>query len=355
MKSLTDNKSVDFRIEKLNRDLAPELKKKIDNKTKPLGSLGRLEDIALQIGQIQNTLSPALYHPVIVLFAGDHGIAREGVSPYPQEVTHQMVYNFLNGGAAINVFAEAYQIDVKVVDAGVNHLFPTHPQLIDAKMRAGTKNFMQTAAMTSNECQMAMEMAASIVDECRKEKTNVIGFGEMGIGNTSSAALIMHLLTQIPLYDCVGSGTGLDDEGVEHKYQILKKALDNHQEDFDNPLKVLATFGGFEIAMIAGAILKAAELKMVILIDGFITTSALLVAFHLFPEVLDYCIFTHQSDEKGHRAMLEFMGVKPILHLDLRLGEGTGAALAYPVVTSAVNFLNKMASFDDAKVSKKQV
>lgn len=325
---------------------------KINNKTKPPGSLGILENIALQIGCIQDTLTPVLNNPTIVVFAGDHGIVREGVSPFPQEVTYQMVFNFLQGGAGINVFSRQNGIAIKIVDAGVNFNFDPHPDLIDAKIDHGTKSYLDEPAMTAIQCNNAIEKGAAIVQDIYASGCNVIGFGEMGIGNTSSAAIIMSLLCNLPLEMCIGRGTGLDDAGLERKKVILQQAIANHSFD-KTPLNVLTVFGGFEIAMICGAMLKAAELKMTILVDGFITTAALLVAKGMNEQVPDYCIYSHQSHEQGHTLMLKYLKASPILHLGMRLGEGTGAAVAYPIIQSAVNFLNQMASFESAGVSNK--
>lgn len=342
-----------FNITPLNSSLEPALTEKINLKTKPLGALGKLEKLALQIGKIQNTLSPVLTKPTIVVFAGDHGIAREGVSPFPQEVTWQMVYNFLQGGAGINVFARQHQIVIKVVDAGVNYTFAPHPDLIDLKVAPGTQSYLHSPAMSAAECDTAISRAAVLVEQLHKEGCNVIGFGEMGIGNTSSAAMLMSLLCNLPLEQCIGRGTGLDDKGLEKKKAILSEAMRTQAPADKSPLEILRTFGGFEVAMICGAMLKAAELKMVLLVDGFITTAALLVASALHPAILDYCVFAHQSNEQGHQQLLAYLKADPLLHLGMRLGEGTGAAVAYPVVQSAVAFLNEMASFASAGVSNK--
>lgn len=333
--------------------LIDDLQHKIDNKTKPLGSLGKLEDIALQIGQIQNTSSPELKNPTIIVFAADHGLADAGVSPFPKEVTHQMVLNFLNEGAAINVLSKQNGINLKVVDAGVDADFENNPNLIHAKIAKGTKNILETPAMTIEECKKAIETGKEIVQNQFNKSCNVIGFGEMGIGNTSSASLLMSKITAIPIEDCVGKGTGHNDEGLKRKKEILKQAFEKHQLD-SNPIEILATFGGFEIAMMTGAYLKASELNMTILVDGFIVTSALLVAYKINPLVLENCIFTHTSNEQGHENMLNYLNAKPILNLEMRLGEGTGVAVAYPIIKSAVNILNQMASFENAGVSNKE-
>ena len=325
---------------------------KINNKTKPMGALGRLEELALKIGLIQNSLSPRLTRPVMLVFAGDHGIVEAGVSPYPQAVTQQMVLNFLAGGAGINVFAKQNNMAVRVIDAGVNNVFDPHPILIDAKIGMGTRNFLETPAMTDAQCEQALTRGAELAHAEIAAGSNVLGFGEMGIGNTSSAAALMCALCRLPPQDCVGRGTGLDDDGLARKVAIIEQALRQHRLDGKDPLQVLATFGGFEIAMMAGAMLAAAERKALLLIDGFIATAALLVASRIAPAVLDYCIFAHCSDESGHALLLEELGAEPLLNLGLRLGEGTGAALVYPLIQAAVNFLTDMASFESANVSR---
>lgn len=321
----------------------------INNKTKPLGSLGRLEQLALQIGLIQQTTTPVLLDPSIIVFAADHGVVAEGISAFPQDVTWQMVENFLSGGAAINVFARQNNIALQIVDAGVNHEFGEKSGLIHRKVASGTRNFAQQPAMTPEQCQLAIQNGRALVAAL---PGNVLGFGEMGIGNTTAAAALMHKLTALPVADCVGAGTGLSADGVRHKQQVIEAAVALHAS-VSAPLDVLACFGGFEIATMAGAMLEAAARRKVLLIDGFIVSSALLVAARLQPDILDYCVFSHQSDESGHARLLQALKVNPVLKLDLRLGEGTGAALVYPMVQAAVNFLNQMATFGSAQVSEK--
>jgi nicotinate-nucleotide--dimethylbenzimidazole phosphoribosyltransferase len=342
--------AIDISINPLPDDIKRQLQSKVDGKTKPLGALGRLERLALQVGQIQGTLSPKLVKPVMLVFAGDHGVATAGVSPFPQEVTRQMVLNFLGGGAAINVFARQNGIAVRVVDAGVNYDFGDVEGLIDAKIGLGTRNFLEGAAMTREECEAAISRGAVLAAQEIAQGTNVLGFGEMGIGNTSSAAIITSKICGLPLAQCVGRGTGLDDDGLQKKQSILAEAVARHGAASD-PLDVLAAFGGFEIAMMAGAMLGAAQRGALLLTDGYIATSALLVAASLQPAIKDYCVFAHESGEPGHARQLAWLGVEPLLSLDMRLGEGTGAALAYPLVQAAVNFLNEMASFESAGVS----
>jgi len=336
-------------VSPVSHDLDMALLEKIDGKTKPLGSLGKLEDLALRLGRMQESLNVQLNHPHILVFAGDHGIAVEGVSPYPQEVTRQMIYNYLQGGAAINVFTAEHDIKLLVVDAGVNHHFGDCPGLMNRKIAMGTANFLYQSAMTPDQCKTAMNHGAELVSEIHGQGCNIVGFGEMGISNTSSAALLMHHFCQAPMEDCVGRGTGLDDHGLNRKTEILIRAAS--RASVTEPMDVLCQFGGFELAMMCGAILEAAHRKMAIIIDGFIVTATLLAAVRLEPHVKDYCIFSHESDEQGHRRMLAHLGVQPLLRMGLRLGEGTGAALAFPLIKSAVAFLNHMASFQSAGVS----
>jgi nicotinate-nucleotide--dimethylbenzimidazole phosphoribosyltransferase len=342
---------LNFVIPPLASTLNAALQSKIDQKTKPRGSLGQLETLALQIGRIQNSLTPSLNKPSVLIFAGDHGIVEAGVSAYPQTVTRQMIANFLAGGAAISVFARQHNIDLLIVDAGVNADLTSHPKLIDAKIGKGTQNFLTLPAMTAEECAKALQAGADHVLRQHQNGCNCIGFGEMGIGNSSSAALLMHRLTGLSLVRCVGRGTGLNDAQLQHKVIVLQRSLNLHRAVTET-LDVLATFGGFEIAMMVGAYLKAAELGMLILVDGFIAGTALLVAQKLHPHVLDYCIFSHVSSEQGHQALLHQFNAKPLLNLELRLGEGSGIALAYPLVQSAVVFLNEMATFAEAGVDR---
>ncbi|GAB7563864.1 nicotinate-nucleotide--dimethylbenzimidazole phosphoribosyltransferase [Methylobacillus methanolivorans] len=341
-----------FVIPPLDQSLAVALQAKIDNKTKPIGALGKLEHVALQLGLIQQSLTPVLQRPAMLVFAGDHGVVEEGVSPYPQEVTRQMVMNFLAGGAGINVFTQQNGMRIRIVDAGVCHEFSAHPELIRAKVSMGTNNFLKMAAMSSSMCAQALIKGYKLAQSEADAGTNIMGFGEMGIGNTTSASALVAVLCNLPVEQCVGRGTGLDDAGVAHKAEVISQAIARHKVDSSDPLAVLRTFGGFEIAMMVGAMLGAAERRVALLIDGFIATAALLVASRIAPAILEYCIFAHCSDEAGHQLVLEQLQAKPLLNLGLRLGEGTGAALAYPLVQAAVNFLNQMASFDSANISR---
>ena len=347
--------TLSFNIVAPDQALAAALQQKIDQKTKPLGALGQLEIIAKKIGLIQQRLDPEFGQPHLLVFAGDHGAAKAGVSAYPQDVTWQMVENFLAGGAAINVFARQNDLHLAIIDAGVAHDFGKRPGLINAKVASGTANYIEEPAMTAEQCATAIARGAELSRNLFANGCNVVGFGEMGIGNTAAASLITHCLTGTALADCVGRGTGLDDAGLARKQALLEKALTRYRATggSNQPLQVLAEFGGFEIAMMVGAMLGAAEAKMTLLIDGFIVGSAALTAARLFPALTEYCIFCHRSAEAGHRAQLAALEAEPLLDLGLRLGEGTGAALAYPLVEAAASFLKEMASFESAGVSEK--
>lgn len=328
--------------------LSARLRHLIDHKTKPLGSLGRIESLAHQIGLVLRSERPRLRDPQVVLFAGDHGVAARGVSAFPPEVTWQMVENFLCGGAAISVLARQHGLALTVVDAGVARDIAPRPMLQVRKLAPGTADCTLGPAMSASQCEQALWHGAEVV---RGLPGNAIAFGEMGIGNTSSAALIMARLMGLPLSACVGRGTGLDEPALQRKVELLQEALLANAEA-TSPLAVLQAFGGFEVAMMCGAMLEAAAQDRVIVVDGFIATSALLVAHALQPRVLQRCVFAHQSDESGHARMLAHLGAEPLLKLDLRLGEGSGAALAWPLLVSACQVLCEMASFESAGVSQ---
>lgn len=331
-----------------------EILHKINTKTKPLGALGLLEKLALQICLVQDTLRPTLINPTVFVFAADHGIALEGVSAYPQDVTWQMVLNFLHEGAAINVFAKQNNITVKVIDAGVNKDFDANSFLIDAKVAKGTKSFLREKAMTKEELTKAMLNGKKIIQNFKETNpSNIVGFGEMGIGNTSSASLLMHYFTSIPLEQCIGKGTGINEEQFQHKQKILHQALQFHALTTNDPLEILQTFGGFEIASITAAMLACYEHNVLILVDGFIASTAFLAAYKINPQIIDNTIFCHQSDESGHALLINYLKVEPLLKLNMRLGEGSGCAVAYPIIKSAVAFINEMASFESASVSNK--
>ena len=330
---------------------AHALQHKIDQKTKPTGSLGVLEVLAKQIGMVFQTLEPKIIKPNLVVFAADHGIANHGVSAYPQDVTRQMVLNFLEGGAAINVFCKQNGIKLSIVDAGVNYDFPTNANLISAKIAKGTQSFLHGAAMSQTELQLCFNKGKKIVAALAKKGSNCIGFGEMGIGNTSTASVLMSVITGLSITDCVGRGTGVGDKKLIKKKEILRKAIENYSGEPDLNSK-LAYFGGFEILQMAAGMLTAYQSNMLILVDGFICSVAYLIAFKINPAVKKNTIFCHCSAEQAHRKLLDYLEVQPILQLDLRLGEGTGCAIAFPIIQSAVIFLNKMASFESAGVDQ---
>lgn len=342
-----------------------QIQAKIDNLNKPKGSLGRLETLALQICQVQQTLSPRLTHPCHILFGSDHGIEREGVSFSPREVTWQQMINYTRGGGGVNMFCRQHGFKLRLVDVGVDYDFPsslltdgnedTDGRIIARKVAYGTQNFLHEPAMSEEQWKRALAVGAEQVDVCHAEGCNIVSFGEMGIGNTSPSSVLMHLLLHIPLETCVGAGSGLDANGIRHKYEVLSKAVENyHQRPTQLPEGVRegSAFCGFEMAAAVGAMLRAAELDMLILVDGFIMTACLLVARAIRPEVMRSAIFGHQGDEGGHRMMLEAIGAEPLLHLGLRLGEGTGALCAYPIVQSAVNMVNEMDNFQHAGITK---
>ena len=333
-------------------ELEAALQNKIDNKTKPTGALGILEVLAKQIGLVFKTLEPKLIQPNIIVFAADHGIANHGVSAYPQDVTRQMVTNFLEGGAAINVFCRQNDIALSIVDSGVNYDFSPNSNLISAKIDRGTKSFLNGPAMSKEQLQLCFDKGIEIVSGIAKKGSNCIGFGEMGIGNTSTASVLMSVITGIPIEECVGKGTGVNDEKLRFKNEILKKAINAYTGTNELEDK-MAYFGGFEILQMAGGMLEAYKNNMLILVDGFICSVAFLIAYEKNPSIIKNAIFSHQSAEQAHIKVLNYLKVKAILQLDLRLGEGTGCAIAFPIVKSAVAFLNEMASFESAGVSNK--
>ncbi len=338
----------------IKADLHHRLQQKIDGKTKPPGALGMLEKIALQAGLVFNTLTPEIRDPQIVVFAADHGIAAEGVSAYPAEVTPQMVLNFVRGGAAINVFCRQHGIGLTVVDAGVDFDFDPALPIVPHKIAKGTRSFLHGPAMEPAQVQECLRQGRSIVQDLSGRGCNTIGFGEMGIGNTSTAAVLMSQLCDIPVEDCVGRGTGVTDHQLLHKQQVLRRSIENYSGG-SGPEELMAYFGGFEIVQMAGAMLEATENRMLILIDGFIASVAYLCAFKLDPAVRQNAVFCHQSEEQGHRQLLSFLGAQPLLQLGMRLGEGTGCAVALPLLKSALAFLEEMASFESAGVSNKEI
>lgn len=406
---------MDFKIDAPNREFSQKLIDKINGLTKPKGSLGRLEEIALRVGLIQQSLEPKLENPHNILFAADHGIEREGVSTSPREVTWQQIFNFLKGGAGINFLCRQHGFTLRVVDGGVDYIFPKELEIVDRKIAMGTKNYLYEPAMSAEQLFKALEIGAEQVREVNSNGCNVVSFGEMGIANTSASSMYMHYFTGISLSDCVGAGAGLDNKGIAHKLDVLERAKVCYEEKFKgfllaemsgcsaesacaelasvdsaraevsansisllekygivgeqvneqtnaqtnehanevlNALEVIAYFGGIEMVMAIGGMIQAAQLNMVILVDGFIMTNCILAASKLSPNVLEYAIFGHLGDEVGHKRVLDAMGVKPLLNLGLRLGEGSGAICAYPIVDSAVRMINEMETFSSAAITK---
>ncbi|MBN2905095.1 MAG: nicotinate-nucleotide--dimethylbenzimidazole phosphoribosyltransferase [Rhodobacteraceae bacterium] len=329
----------------LGTTFAADLQRKIDMKTKPLGALGRIEELAAQIATLQGTLSPRMASCQVTIFAADHGIAAEGVSAFPQEVTRQMVLNFLGGGAAANVFAASVGADLRVVDAGVAGDPFGMPGLIERRIGAGTASFLTGPAMTADQCAAALQAGRALGAD---GDWDAVAFGEMGIANTATAAALGHKLTGIGLDVLVGRGTGLDDAGVAHKRAVLERAAARTGDL--SPQAALAEYGGFEIAMMAGAMLGAAAARRVVIVDGFIATAAALAAVRMVPEARAAMVFAHRSQEQGHGALLDALDARALLDLGLRLGEGTGALLAWPLLKAAADMLNRMASFDEAGV-----
>ena len=330
--------------------MVPAVQQKIDNLNKPKGSLGRLEELAMQLCLVQQTLSPKLSHPCHLLLGGDHGIEREGVSVSPREVTWQQMVNFTHGGGGVNMFCRQHGFQLHIVDVGVDYDLSSVPGIIHQKIARGTRNFRYEAAMNDDEFNRTLEVGVSLVDDCYSEGCNVVSIGEMGIANTSPSSIWMHRFCHIPLQECIGAGAGLDNAGIRHKYEILSEADANCPAT--SIADVIRYFGGFEMVAAIGAMLRSAELHLIILIDGFIMTACALAATQLYPAAQDYMIFTHCGDESGHRRMLDSMGARALLNLGLRLGEGTGALCAFPIVDSACRMINEMNNFKDAEITK---
>ena len=372
----------EFNIIPVDRSLQGAIQEKIDNLNKPKGALGRLEELAMQVCLVQQTLEPSLAHPCHLLLGGDHGIEREGVSVSPREVTWQQMINFTRGGGGVNMFCRQHGFKLRIVDVGVDYDFCENqgdrsrdsldtsdhgpvPLILDRKIARGTKNFLYEPAMSEGDFDRAIQIGSDLVDDCVKEGCHVLCIGEMGIGNTSPSSIWMSLFGDIPLQDCIGAGAGLNNDGIRHKYEVLSKAMERFLENQEDrprdfgfqpnhgpvPL-ILRYFGGFEMIAAIGAMLRAAELHLIVLIDGFIMTACALGAIRLYPASQDYMIFTHCGDESGHQMMLDIVDAKPLLHLGLRLGEGTGALCAYPIVDSAIRMMNEMNTFDRAKITK---
>jgi nicotinate-nucleotide--dimethylbenzimidazole phosphoribosyltransferase len=360
-----------FKIERPDERLRPAIQDKIDNLNKPKGSLGVLEDLTMQACLIQQTLTPSLAHPCHLLLGGDHGIEREGVSVSPREVTWQQMINFTRGGGGVNMFCRQHGFKLRIVDVGVDYDLSQVPGIINRKIARGTKNFLYEPAMSEEEFDKAIEIGASLVDDCIADGCKVLCIGEMGIANTSPSSIWMSLFCDIPLDDCIGAGAGLDSPGIRHKREVLHKAVAQwnvlavaarpldacYQRDARNTSlytlhSSLPYFGGFEMVAAIGAMLRAAEQHLIILIDGFIMTACALAACRLYPAAQSYMVFGHCGDESGHRRMLDAMGAKPLLTLGMRLGEGTGALCAFPILDSAVRMINEMNNFDNGNITK---
>ena len=343
-----------FKIEKPNDGMRPAIQDKIDNLNKPKGSLGVLEELAMQVCLVQQTLTPSLAHPCHLLLGGDHGIEREGVSVSPREVTWQQMINFTKGGGGVNMFCRQHDFKLRIVDVGVDYDLSQVLGIINRKIARGTKNFLYEPAMSEEEFDKAIEIGASLVNECIADGCKVLCIGEMGIANTSPSSIWMSLFCDIPLDECIGAGAGLDTPGIRHKKEVLSLALSNSnlRPQTSDPRLPLRYFGGFEMITAVGAMLRAAEQHLIVLIDGFIMTACALAACRLYPDAQDYMIFGHSGDESGHRRMLDAMHAKPLLSLGLRLGEGTGALCAFPIVDSAVRMINEMNNFDNGNITK---
>jgi len=346
-------KEITQKITEINYRLMEETQKRLDNLTKPKGSLGRLEELAKQIVGITGKENPEFKNKVIFTLVADHGVTEEGVSAYPKEVTAQMVYNFLNGGAGINVLARHVGAKVIVADVGVAQDLKVMSGLVIKKINYGTKNMVEGPVMTKQEAVRAIETGVEIFEDEFKNGIDIIGIGDMGIGNTTAASAITACFTKSAVKDVTGRGTGLDDKGLANKIRVVKKALKVNKPNPSCPIDALSKVGGFEIGGLAGIIMAAAAKKIPVVVDGFISAAAALIAYHIEPKTKDYMIAAHVSVEKGHKFILKHIGLKPLLDLNLRLGEGTGAALAINIAEAAVKILTQMANFKSAAVSEK--
>jgi nicotinate-nucleotide--dimethylbenzimidazole phosphoribosyltransferase len=339
------------RIKPVNPELLAQAQERLDNKTKPPGSLGRLEEFARRVVAISGSFEPHMSRKVVYTFAGDHGIVEEGVSLYPREVTSQMVFNFLAGGAGVNVLARHVGAEVRVVDVGVDFDFENAPGMIHRKVARGTRNFTKEPAMTRDQCLAALQVGIELANACKAEGIGLVGTGEMGIGNTTPSSAIIAAISGLSVRELTHRGTGINDAALEKKIRVIEQGLALNRPDGADPLDVLTKVGGLEIAAIAGLVLGCAANSIPVVIDGFISTAGALIASELHPHVRDYIFAAHQSVEIGHRFMLEYIGARPILDLDFRLGEGTGAALAMGLIEAGVKVLKEMATFEQAGVS----
>ena len=344
-----------FNIHKPDDKMRQAIIDKIDNLNKPKGSLGRLEELALQICLIEQTLHPTLHNPCHILFGADHGIEREGVSVSPREITWQQMINFTRGGGGVNMFCRQHGFKLRIIDVGVDYDLAMYPDIINRKIANGTANFLYEPAMSIEQYQQALNVGAEMADACFNDGSDIICIGEMGIANTSPSSIWMSLFGNIPLEECVGAGAGLDNEGIRHKYEVLNKAIENFKSsglDCSNTENIIRYFGGFEMVAAIGAMLRAAECHLVIMVDGFIMTACALAVSRLYPDIVDYMIFGHSGDEGGHARMLGLLGAKPLLSLGLRLGEGTGALCSFAIIDSAVRMITEMNNFQNANITK---
>ena len=344
-----------FNIHKPDDKMRQAIIDKIDNLNKPKGSLGRLEELALQICLIEQTLHPTLHNPCHILFGADHGIEREGVSVSPREITWQQMINFTRGGGGVNMFCRQHGFKLRIIDVGVDYDLAMYPDIINRKIANGTANFLYEPAMSIEQYQQALNVGAEMADACFNDGSDIICIGEMGIANTSPSSIWMSLFGNIPLEECVGAGAGLDNEGIRHKYEVLNKAIENFKSsgfDCSNTENIIRYFGGFEMVAAIGAMLRAAECHLVIMVDGFIMTASAIAVSRLYPDIVDYMIFGHSGDEGGHARMLGLLGAKPLLSLGLRLGEGTGALCSFPIIDSAVRMITEMNNFQNANITK---
>ena len=342
-----------FNIHFTDKSLSERIQQKIDHLNKPKGALGRLEELAMQVCLIQQTLTPSLAHPCHLLLGGDHGIEREGVSVSPREVTWQQMINFTHGGGGVNMFCRQHGFHLRIVDVGVDYDLSSIDGIIDRKIARGTRNFLHEPAMSEEGFDRAIKIGCDLVDDCVNEGCKVLCIGEMGIANTSPSSIWMSLFGNIPLDECIGAGAGLDNPGIQHKREVLAQAMKHYHETMEHTTgNVIRYFGGFEMVTAIGAMLRGAEEGLIVLVDGFIMTACAIAAIRLYPAAQDYMIFTHCGDESGHRRMLDIVGAKPLLNLGLRLGEGTGALCAYPIIDSAVRMINEMSNFDNAHITK---
>lgn len=343
-----------FDVSEPDESLRSLAQRKIDNLNKPLGSLGRLEQLALLVCMAQQTLSPKLNHPCHILYGGDHGIEREGVSATPREVTWQQMLNFSRGGGGVNMFCHQHGFKLFIVDVGVDHDFGNVRGILNRKIAYGTNDFLFVAAMTEQQCDQAINVGVEMADRCVALGSDIICIGEMGVANTSPSSVWMSLMCHIPLRECVGAGSGLTPAAVERKCDVLQRAVDNFrkQDASDDIYNIIRWFGGYEMVAAVGTMLRAAEKRKIVLVDGFIMTACALAAIRFCPTAKSYMVFGHCGDESGHGLLLQSLGARPLLSLGLRLGEGTGALCAYPIVESAVRMINEMNNFENANITK---